>query len=129
MSPVARGQVASTFLTPKNMAYERKKQLYTSTEVSNAIIPYSLPKQEAYQRKAAENLGPFQSPTPKIAKAFAVQPVAKLIDGTHVKLSTSNKNFKSFKSTYKNASSISFEHATAGGDKDKNTLNRVSRNW
>ena len=54
MSPVT-----STFLTPKNIAYERKRQLYTSSEVNKAIIPADVPKQEFYSRKAAENLGPF----------------------------------------------------------------------
>jgi hypothetical protein len=47
-----------------------------------------------------------------------------------VRLSTSNKKFKSFKSTYKNASSITFDHASAGrNNNDSSTLVRATRNW
>lgn len=63
-------------------------------------------------------------------KEYAVEQPAKLIDGTAVRVSTSNKKFKSFKSTYKNASSITFDHASAGRNKEsKSTLVRATRNW
>ena len=56
--------------------------------------------------------------------------MSRLLDGTKCKISTSNKKFKSFKSTYKNASSMSFDHASAGDPANvRNTLTRPARNW
>ena len=97
--------------------------------MNKAIIPQEVPKQEFYTRKTQNNLGPFQSQDLNRGKDYMVQASSKLFDGTTVRASTSNKKFKSFKSTYKNASSITFDHASAGQGKSQNTLVRPQRNW